>query len=101
MRAGPGGTERKFFHAVILDATGDEECLVADLTAEGACIRLDRPDLRQDWFSLSFGGALPRSCEVVWRSRGEIGVRFHRSKLEGPIGDDRGEHFKFEIPQLV
>lgn len=112
MRAEQGGTDRKYFQAVIygVGIQGDRDCLVTDTTPEGACIRLD-PDDRlnerfplPERFSLSFRGALPRLCEVLWRSESEIGVRFCRAEMEvledGPRSQATWEHFDVDISVL-
>lgn len=73
-------------------------------------IRLD-PDGRfnerfplPERFSLSFCGALPRLCEVLWRSGSEVGVSFRRMAMEGfedgPRSQATWEHFDVDIPIL-
>ena len=112
MRAEQGGADRKYFQAVIcgVGIQNDRDCLVTDITREDACIRLD-PDDRlnerfplPERFSLSFRGALPRLCEVLWRSESEIGVRFRRDDMEGledgPPSQATWEHFDVDISIL-
>ena len=107
MRAEKGGTDPRYFQAVIggTGSRNDHDCLVTDMTHDGARIKLD-PDNRlnqrfplPERFSLSFCGALPRLCEVVWRSGSEVGVRFCRvEEIEGVPGSQATwEHFDVDI----
>jgi hypothetical protein len=107
MRAKRGGTDQRYFQAVIcgVGSRSDHACLVTDMTHESARIRLD-PDDRlnerfplPERFSLSFCGALPRLCEVVWRSDGELGVKFRRMEEfeDVPGSQATWEHFNVDI----
>ena len=107
MRAEQRGADSRYFQAVIcgVGSRNDHGCLVTDVTHDGARIRLD-PHNRlserfplPERFSLSFCGALPRLCEVVWRSDGEVGVRFRRmEEIEGVPGSQATwEHFDVDI----
>jgi hypothetical protein len=107
MRAEQRGTSQRYFQAVICGVgnRNDHACLVTDMTQEGARIRLDE-DKRlfersplPERFSLSFCGAMPRLCEVVWRSEREVGVRFHRMEglEEVPGSQVTWEHFYVDV----
>jgi hypothetical protein len=57
------------------------ECIVRDLSDEGARLELPRLELPSDLdltgtFTLAIPGGASRDCEVVWSSNAERGVRF-------------------------
>jgi hypothetical protein len=57
------------------------ECIVRDLSDEGARLELPRPEVPCDLnlpetFTLAISGGASRDCEVVWSSNTERGVRF-------------------------
>ena len=53
-------------------------CVVADLSAGGACLQVEAPDALPDKFILllSHTGRLRRMCSVTWRAGTSIGVKF-------------------------
>ncbi len=52
-------------------------CGVRNLSATGACLRLDDAQAVPDRFHLVFDSGEPsRQCHVVWRNARQIGVRF-------------------------
>jgi hypothetical protein len=52
-------------------------CGVRNLSATGACLRIDDPQDVPDIFNLVFDSGEPsRMCRVMWRSARQIGVRF-------------------------
>jgi hypothetical protein len=52
-------------------------CGVRNLSATGACLRVDDPQDVPDTFNLVFDSGEPsRMCRVMWRSVRQIGVRF-------------------------
>ncbi len=52
-------------------------CGVRNLSATGACLRVDDPQDVPDTFHLVFDSGEPsRSCRVVWRNTRQLGVRF-------------------------
>ena len=57
-------------------------CLVLNLSASGAKLRLDTTDDVPHQFTLllSRDGSVNRDCRVVWRSDREVGVQFLRSE---------------------
>lgn len=56
------------------------DCLVQDISVDGARLVLVSTASIPDTIDLSFDGARTlRSCRVVWRSPMEIGVQFHES----------------------
>jgi hypothetical protein len=56
------------------------KCLMLDVSASGARLKVDTPDALPDEFTLllSRGGQLRRQCGVAWRSGTAIGVYFHQ-----------------------
>jgi len=58
------------------------ECIVEDISASGARITVQEPDLVPDYFKLKLktpDGVLSPRCGVRWRSDNEIGAEFLRS----------------------
>ena len=52
-------------------------CEVRNLSATGACLRLDGTGTLPDTFNLVFDSGEPsRMCRLVWRTATEIGVAF-------------------------
>jgi PilZ domain len=52
-------------------------CTVRDISADGACLELDRPEEVTQVLDLSFDSFRScRQCEVKWRSDSRIGVAF-------------------------
>ncbi len=52
-------------------------CGVRNLSATGACLRVDDPHDVPDIFNLVFDSGEPsRMCRVMWRAARQIGVRF-------------------------
>ena len=56
------------------------KCLMLDVSASGARLKVETPDALPDEFTLllSRGGQLRRQCGVAWRSGTAIGVYFHQ-----------------------
>jgi PilZ domain len=58
-------------------ARATTHCGVRNLSATGACLRVDDPADVPDTFNLVFDSGEPsRSCQVMWRNARQIGVRF-------------------------
>ncbi|HEY4922751.1 MAG TPA: PilZ domain-containing protein [Xanthobacteraceae bacterium] len=52
-------------------------CGVRNLSATGACLRLDDAESVPSTFQLVFdSGEASRQCRVVWRNARQLGVRF-------------------------
>jgi PilZ domain len=52
-------------------------CGVRNLSATGACLRVDDPQDVPATFNLVFDSGEPsRMCRVVWRNTRQVGVRF-------------------------
>jgi hypothetical protein len=52
-------------------------CGVRNLSATGACLRLDDAESVPNTFQLVFdSGEASRQCRVVWRNARQLGVRF-------------------------
>jgi hypothetical protein len=52
-------------------------CGVRNLSATGACLRVDDPQDVPDTFKLVFDSGEPtRTCRVMWRNTRQVGVRF-------------------------
>ena len=52
-------------------------CGVRNLSATGACLRVDDPLSVPDTFNLVFdSGEASRTCRVMWRNARQVGVRF-------------------------
>lgn len=68
------------------DGSALGECLMVDVSATGARLKVDTPGTLPDDFTLllSRDGQLRRNCSVAWRSETAIGVRFVR---DTPIKD--------------
>ena len=66
--------------AIIVDTAGVPvgKCVMVDVSATGAKLTRLGSAKAPDKFDLVLtkGGAVRRRCETVWRSEGEIGVRF-------------------------
>lgn len=69
------------------DGTALGSCLMIDLSATGAHLRVQSPEALPDQFILllSHDGRLRRECAVAWRSTTSVGVRF---LSEGSIKHD-------------
>jgi hypothetical protein len=53
-------------------------CLMSDVSATGACLKVETSVTLPDQFILllSHNGELRRQCSVAWRSDNAVGVRF-------------------------
>lgn len=60
-------------------------CILSDVSETGARIGVQDPNLIPDRFVLllSNNGSARRTCDVVWRERHQIGVRFARLATAG------------------
>ena len=68
-------------------------CVVLNLTAAGACARVEDDCAVPDEFELTFDGLRTlRSCRVAWRMDGRLGVEFSKQapSLE-PIAQRQGK----------
>ena len=56
------------------------QCIVGDLSATGAKVTTDEPVMLPASFRLAFArdARTGRNCEVVWRPRQTVGVKFVR-----------------------
>ena len=53
------------------------QCVVRNLSDEGACLALESPAGIPDMFHLIFDGQEPdRRCRVIWRRHDRVGVEF-------------------------
>lgn len=62
------------------DGSPPRECLLNDVSEEGAQIAVAAPQELPDSFILilGFDGTARRRCRMMWRSEGRIGVKFIR-----------------------
>jgi hypothetical protein len=65
---------------VARDGSFASKCVVVDISAMGARLKIDDPAAVPDEFVLllSRGGETQRHCTVVWRGEGDMGVRFEK-----------------------
>jgi len=57
-------------------------CVVLNLTAAGACARVEDDGAVPDEFELTFDGLRTlRPCRVAWRMDGKLGVEFSKHAL--------------------
>jgi hypothetical protein len=65
------------------------QCLVKDMSDTGARLAFAVPGQPPDEFVLQFApdGSVGRRCQVVWRSRMEVGVKFLARILKGRRGE--------------
>lgn len=62
---------------IYCDGFAGIECIIRNLTKSGACLEIKGPNSVPDEFFLIIKPEhLKRSCTVIWRSEGRIGVRF-------------------------
>ncbi len=52
------------------------DCIIRDITEQGARLAVESPVGVPDQFELVQSGAAPRFCRVVWRKATQIGVEF-------------------------
>ena len=65
------------YKAARIGARAPLHCGVRNLSATGACLRIDDPQDVPEVFNLVFVSGEPaRMCKVMWRSARQIGVRF-------------------------
>ena len=53
-------------------------CIICDISATGAQLRIEAEAVLPDEFTLLLGRA-PRWCRIVWRREKQIGVQFLRA----------------------
>ncbi|WP_068022927.1 PilZ domain-containing protein [Rhodoplanes sp. Z2-YC6860] len=70
--------QRTFKGGVIIFGTAPAvECTIRNLTDTGAGLEVGTPTVVPDHFTLLIKPErLQRSCQVIWRQPGKIGVRF-------------------------
>lgn len=51
-------------------------CKISDLSATGARLTTDHMDLLPDKFDLALNADIMRRCQVVWRRKDQVGVKF-------------------------
>jgi hypothetical protein len=63
---------------VSLDGTMKRDCVIDDISAMGAKLRIEAPKELPEEFVLflSARGEARRRCKIAWRGAQEIGVRF-------------------------
>ena len=62
---------------ILFQPAGTMDCVVRNLTAAGACLEVTHSATLPDHFALIIKPEIiRRTCAVVWRSAGRIGVRF-------------------------
>ena len=63
---------------VSFDGALTRECVINDISASGAKLRLDAPKELPEEFVLvlTAQGTAKRRCKIAWRSAQEVGVRF-------------------------
>ncbi|MCC6889397.1 MAG: PilZ domain-containing protein [Hyphomicrobiales bacterium] len=78
LRRSPRRYIRQFAVACCGDGRPMQRCLLCNVSATGANIRMAGAAKTPDQFTLvlSPNGGVHRHCQVVWRSEHEVGVRF-------------------------
>ena len=51
-------------------------CTISDISATGARLTTDHIDMLPDKFDLALNADIMRKCEVVWRRKNQVGVKF-------------------------
>jgi hypothetical protein len=69
--------------AALVSLMGDPiiECALKDISATGARISVEVPEVVPDYFFLKIeelGARLSPKCRVRWRARNEVGIEFFR-----------------------
>lgn len=69
------------------DGVAPRECLICDVSKEGALLAVSDPKSLPDEFTLalSVDGAARRRCRIAWRSRDQIGVSFSKNFKDVPV----------------
>ena len=69
------------------DGVTPRECLLCDVSKEGALLTVENPTSLPDEFTLalSVDGAARRRCRVAWRSKEQVGVSFSKDFKDVPI----------------
>src|SRR4029078_7955379 len=77
-------------------------CALSDISDTGARLRVEDPDKLPDTFMLilSRNGAQKRSCKVMWRKDGELGVAFDRGRAAKKAPRTKTPTPKVEAPKL-
>ena len=52
------------------------KCRMTDISLTGTRITLSNPKMAPQEFLILFNNGLTRWCEVIWRSKSEIGIKF-------------------------
>jgi hypothetical protein len=69
------------------DNVAPRECLLCDVSKEGALLTVAEPTSLPDEFTLalSVDGAARRRCRIAWRSKDQIGVSFSKDFKDAPV----------------
>jgi hypothetical protein len=69
------------------DGVAPRECLLCDVSKEGALLTVENPTSLPDEFTLalSVDGAARRRCRIAWRSKDQIGVSFSKDFKDAPV----------------
>jgi hypothetical protein len=69
------------------DQQAPRECLLCDVSKEGALLTVENPTSLPDEFTLalSVDGAARRRCRIAWRSKDQIGVSFNKDFKDVPV----------------
>lgn len=51
-------------------------CTISDVSATGARLTTDHMDMLPNKFDLALNADIMRKCEVVWRKKNQVGVKF-------------------------
>ena len=51
-------------------------CIIADVSATGARLATDHMDILPNEFDLALNADIMRKCQVVWRKKNEVSVKF-------------------------
>jgi hypothetical protein len=51
-------------------------CTISDVSATGARLTTDHMDMLPDEFDLALNADIMRKCQVVWRRKNQVGVKF-------------------------
>lgn len=61
-------------------------CTVADISGTGARLRSRNIHKMPDVFDLALNKDMMRKCQIVWRTRDQVGVRFLPPRSSGGTG---------------
>jgi len=51
-------------------------CTISDVSATGARLTTDHMDMLPNTFDLALNADIMRKCQVVWRRKNQVGVKF-------------------------